>query len=51
MFPAGVQFASEYKNKAATAGTLFILTNCVECLDFMKVCDDEECGKKNYAVF
>lgn len=45
-FPAGAKFVSEWRSEAATAGALIIPTKCVECLDFMKVCDDEECEKK-----
>lgn len=52
MFPVAVMFASGCKNKAysssaATARGFIILTNCVECSDLMKVCDDEECLKNN----
>lgn len=56
MFPVAVMFASGCKNNAysasaATAIGQIILTNCVDCSDFMKVCDDEECEKKTNTVF
>lgn len=40
-----------YSKSAAAVNILIILTNCVECSDFMKVCDDEECEKKIMLCF